>query len=120
MKVRLIKTFEIDCAHHLPCFPQGHKCRGLHGHTMRVDVVVEGDMPPGQDYLVDFGDIKQIVEPVRQELDHKLLNEIEGLSVPTVENLAHWLWRRLKSELPALKMLRIHETPTNICEYEGE
>lgn len=120
MKVRLVKTFDFDCAHHLPCFPQGHKCRGMHGHTMRVDVIIEGDMPEGQDYLIDFADMKAVIDPLRQQLDHKLLNEVEGLAVPTVENMAKWIWNRLKPDLPMLKLLRVYETPNNVCEYWGE
>jgi 6-pyruvoyltetrahydropterin/6-carboxytetrahydropterin synthase len=120
MKVRLIKSFEFDAAHHLPCFPPGHKCREIHGHTMKVEVVIEGQMPPGQDYLIDFGDIKRCIEPIRAQLDHKLLNDIEGLGVPTVENLSRWIWDRLKPDLPLLAMLRVHETAGNVCEYAGE
>ncbi len=120
MKVRLIKSFDFDCAHHLPCFPPEHKCHGLHGHTMRVDVVIEGDMPPDRDYLVDFGEVKQAVEPIRRQLDHKLLNDVEGLGVPTVENLSKWMWDQLKPRLPLLAMLRVHETAGNVCEYAGD
>ncbi len=119
MKVRLIKQFVFDCAHHLPCFPEGHKCRGIHGHTMRVDIVLEGEMPHGQDYLIDFAEVKDLFEPLRKQLDHRLLNEVEGLGVPTVENIARWIWVRLKPRLPELVLLRVYETETNICEYEG-
>jgi len=120
MKVRLTKSFDFDCAHHLPCFPPEHKCRGVHGHTMRVDVVIEGEKPADRDYLIDFGEIKQAIEPLRNELDHKLLNDVEGLNVPTVENLSKWLWDRLKPQLPMLTLIRVYETPTNVCEYAGE
>ena len=87
---------------------------------MRLDVVLEGEMPPEQNYLVDFAEVKELVEPLRNQLDHKLLNDVEGLSVPTVENIAKWVWDRLKPCLPELVMLRIHETEMNICEYSGE
>ena len=119
MRVSLTKTFEIDCAHHLPCFPEGHKCRNIHGHTMRIDIIIEGELPPGRDYLVDFGDIKQAIEPIRQQLDHKLLNDIEGLEVPTVENMCVWVWQQLEAKLPHLTAIRIYETPQNMCEYRG-
>ncbi len=120
MRVRLIKSFDFDCAHHLPCFPEGHKCRGLHGHTMKVDLVLEGDMPAERGYLVDFGDIKKAVEPLREQLDHHLLNEIEGLEVPTVEHISAWIWVRLKPVLPELSLIRVYETADNACEYWGE
>lgn len=117
MRVSLTKSFEIDCAHHLPCFAEGHKCRNIHGHTMRVEVVLEGNVLQGRHYLVDFGDIKKAIEPVREQLDHKLLNDIEGLEVPTVENMCAWIWRKLQPTLPHLAAIRIYETPQNMCEY---
>ena len=119
MNVRLIKTFQIDVAHCLETFPEGHKCRRVHGHTMTVDVVLEGPVPEDRGYLVDFGEIKQAVEPLRKQLDHHMLNEIEGLAVPTVENLSKWIYDRLKPALPLLVMIRVHETPQNACEYVG-
>ena len=42
----------------LPTFPAGHKCRRLHGHSFRFDVVVEGEVDPAKGYLIDYGDIK--------------------------------------------------------------
>ena len=119
MRVRLIKSFDFDCAHHLPCFAEGHKCRNLHGHTMKVDLVLEGELPPGRDYLVDFSEIKKTITPIREQLDHKLLNDVEGLAVPTVENISRWLYDRIKPALPELTMVRVYETADNACEYEG-
>lgn len=84
---------------------------------MRVEVVLEGELAQGQHYLVDFGDIKQAIEPIRQQLDHKLLNDIEGLEVPTVEHMSRWIFQKLEPALPFLVAVRIYETPQNMCEY---
>jgi 6-pyruvoyltetrahydropterin/6-carboxytetrahydropterin synthase len=119
MFVTLVKSFEFDAAHHLPCFPEGHKCRNLHGHTYRVDLVIEGDMPDDQHYLVDFGDIKAVAEPVRAMLDHTCLNDIEGMKTPTAERICEWIHDRIKPHLPLLTMVRVYETPTSYCEYRG-
>lgn len=119
MNVRLVKTFTFEAAHRLPSFPEGHKCRRLHGHSYRVDVVVAGDVDPARGYLIDFGDVKAACEPVRQRLDHYYLNEIEGLENPTAEILAAWLWSRLKPVLPQLTEIVIHETCMSRCEFRG-
>ena len=119
MRVSLTKSFGFEAAHYLPSFPEGHKCRRMHGHSFRVDVVVEGDLPEGQHHLVDFGEIKALVEPLRRRLDHHLLNEIEGLEHPTSERLAEWLWVRLHPALPLLSRIVVHETCTSACEYRG-
>lgn len=119
MVVRLSKSFRFEAAHDLPTFPEGHKCRRLHGHSFRFDVVVEGDVDPARGYLIDYGDIKKVADPLVKRLDHYYLNEIEGLENPTSENLARWIWDRLKPSLPLLSAVVVHETCTSVCEYRG-
>ncbi|HZK79807.1 MAG TPA: 6-carboxytetrahydropterin synthase QueD [Humisphaera sp.] len=119
MHVRLSKSFHFEAAHDLPTFPPGHKCRRLHGHSFRFDVIVEGDVDPDKGYLIDYGAIKTAAEPIVRQLDHYYLNEIEGLSNPTSEILAKWIFDRLKPALPLLKSIVVHETCTSSCEYAG-
>ena len=119
MFVRLSKTFRFEAAHHLPTFPDGHKCRRLHGHSFRFDVVVEGDVEPAKGYLIDYGDIKKAAEPLVKKLDHYNLNDIEGLQNPTSEVLSKWIYDRLKPDLPLLTAIVVHETCTSSCEYQG-
>ncbi|MBC7783073.1 MAG: 6-carboxytetrahydropterin synthase QueD [Burkholderiales bacterium] len=119
MKIRLVKTFRFEAAHSLPTFPEGHKCRRLHGHSFRFDVAVEGDVDPAKGYLIDYGDIKRICDPIVRQLDHYHLNEIDGLSNPTAEMIAKWLWDHIKPQLPLLAKISVYETCTSACEYEG-
>jgi 6-pyruvoyltetrahydropterin/6-carboxytetrahydropterin synthase len=119
MFVRLTKQFHFEAAHDLPTFPPNHKCRRLHGHSFRFDVVVEGQVDPEKGYLIDYGDIKKAVDPIVSRLDHYYLNAIDGLSNPTAENLAKWLWDRLKPGLPFLVSIKVYETCTSECEYRG-
>ena len=119
MRVRLSKTFHFEAAHDLPTFPADHKCRRLHGHSFRFDVVVEGEVDPAKGYLIDYGDIKRVTEPLVKRLDHYYLNDIEGLSNPTSENLARWIFDRLKAELPLISAVIVYETCTSTCEYSG-
>ena len=120
MRVRLSKSFRFEAAHDLPTFPDGHKCRRLHGHSFRFDVIVEGEVAPEKGYLIDYGDIKRVADPVVKRLDHYYLNDIEGLANPTSENLAKWLWERLRPALPQLAAVIVHETCTSTCEYRGK
>jgi 6-pyruvoyltetrahydropterin/6-carboxytetrahydropterin synthase len=120
MRVRLSKTFRFEAAHDLPTFPEGHKCRRLHGHSFRFDVVVEGEVAEERGYLIDYGEIKRVAEPIVRRLDHYYLNEVPGLGNPTSENLARWLWEALKPALPMLALIVVHETCTSTCEYRGE
>ena len=120
MIVRLSKSFHFEAAHDLPTFPPDHKCRRLHGHSFRVDVIVEGEVDPAKGYLIDYGDIKQAVDPLVKRLDHFYLNKIEGLENPTSEILAKWLWDRVKPVLPQVSAVIVHETCTSACEYRGK
>ena len=119
MRVRLTKTFHFEAAHDLPTFPPDHKCRRLHVHSFRFDVIVEGEVEPEKGYLIDYGDIKKVVDPIVRRLDHYYLNEIAGLSNPTSENLAKWLWDQIKPVLPLLAEIVVHETCTSSCQYRG-
>jgi len=119
MKVRLSKSFRFEAAHDLPTFPAGHKCQRLHGHSFRFDVIVEGEVDEKLGYLIDYGEIKKVVDPLVRRLDHFYLNEIEGLGNPTSENLARWIWRELQPRLPMLSSIVVHETCTSTCEYRG-
>lgn len=119
MRVSLTKTIDFEAAHWLPTFPEGHKCRRLHGHSFKVDLVISGEVDPAKGYLQDFGEIKAATDPIRQRLDHYCLNDIEGLDNPTAEQLAKWIYDRLRDALPMLERVRVRETCTSAAEYAG-
>ena len=120
MNVELAKTFTFEAAHRLPMVPEGHKCQRLHGHSFKVEVKAAGEVNPEMGWLVDYSDIKEAFQPLWAQLDHHYLNEIEGLENPTSENLAHWIWVRLKPILPQLSELVVHETCSSRCIYRGQ
>jgi 6-pyruvoyltetrahydropterin/6-carboxytetrahydropterin synthase len=68
----------------------------------------------------DFGDVKQAFKALEDQLDHRYLNDVSGLENPTSENLARWIWRHLKPELPELCCVIVKETCTAGCIFEGE
>jgi 6-pyruvoyltetrahydropterin/6-carboxytetrahydropterin synthase len=115
----IFKELTFDAAHYLPQLPQGHKCRGMHGHTYHLKVWIEGK-PDEAGWVMDFADVKQKLHPVLDLLDHKVLNDVEGLTNPTCELVAVWIWRKLKPVLPSLKKVELHETPTSGVVYEGD
>ena len=120
MHAQLTRTFQFEAAHWLPTFPEGHKCRRLHGHSFRVEIVVGGEVDPARGYLVDFGEIRDAVTPLIDQLDHRLLNDIDGLSNPTAELLAKWIYDRLRPAQPLLVAVRVHETCTSTAEFRGD
>ncbi|MEU4570294.1 6-carboxytetrahydropterin synthase QueD [Micromonospora sp. NPDC023956] len=117
--MEIFREFTFEAAHRLPNVPEGHKCARLHGHSYRVAVHVSGDVDPQAGWVMDFGDLKQAFEPVRDRLDHHYLNEVPGLENPTSEVLARWIWDRLADRLP-LSAVSVRETCTSGCVYRGE
>ena len=69
---------------------------------------------------MDFTDIKNAFQPIYDCLDHHYLNDVPGLENPTSENLARWIWQRLKPALPALSKVVVQETCTAGCVYRGD
>jgi 6-pyruvoyltetrahydropterin/6-carboxytetrahydropterin synthase len=116
---RLQRDYRFESAHFLPKVPPGHKCARMHGHSYAVTVLLEGEVDPQTGWLIDFADIDDRVAPVIRMIDHRVLNEIDGLANPTSELLAAWLWRRIVDVLPGMVELTVVDTPTSRCVYRG-
>lgn len=116
----IYKQFTFDSAHFLPNVPEGHKCREMHGHTYLLTLYAEGPVKHPEGWVMDFGDIKNIMRPIIDILDHHLLNDVPGLENPTAELLAIWLWNKVKPRMPMLKRIELKETPTSGVSYEGD
>ncbi len=117
--MEIFKEFTFDSAHWLPFVPDDHKCRRMHGHTYIVRLYLQGELHPTLGWVTDFADIKAAWKPLEQQLDHRLLNDIPGLENPTAENLALWIWNRLKPQLPLLSKVMVCENQTSGVEYTG-
>ena len=119
MSTTVVREVRFEAAHHLPRTPEGHKCRRLHGHSYRVEIHVTGPVDPEKGWVCDFDDLRRAFTPLREQLDHHTLNDIEGLENPTSELLARWIWERLSPALPGLSAVVIAETCTSRCIYNG-
>ncbi|MEK7330497.1 MAG: 6-carboxytetrahydropterin synthase QueD [Candidatus Eisenbacteria bacterium] len=121
MRVELTKSYTFEAAHRLPMVPADHKCARMHGHSFRIEVAVAGEVDERTGWLIDFGDITAVVEPLlKSELDHRTLNDVSGIENPTSENLCRWLWKRLQPRIAGLSTITVHETCTARCTYRGD
>ena len=113
------KEFRFDAAHQLDAGPEGDpRYRRLHGHSYQVEVWVRG---PRTQYgwVVDMGDLERRLSRIHVELDHRFLNEIEGLGPPTMENIAAFVWSCL-ADLPQLHRVIVKRQQSGEgCEYFG-
>lgn len=98
----------INAAHQLPHVHPKHRCRNMHGHDFRIRIVVQGRVnrdcdearivQPGEvGMVIDYDRVLEAWGPLFEKLDHRVLNDVEGLENPTCENLAVWILRRTPS-----------------------
>ena len=120
MDATISRSFTFEAAHLLPKLPKSHKCRRLHGHSFQVEIVVAGPCDPELGWVMDYADVSAAFRPLWQRLDHRYLNDIAGLENPTSEQIAAWLWKRLKRKLPSLTEVVVAETCTARCVYRGQ
>lgn len=120
--MEICKTFTFDSAHQLP-WHQG-KCKNFHGHTYKLEVYLQGKINE-QGVLVDFGDVKSVVNrEIIEKLDHKLLNEI--YDNPTAEIMAKRIFVTLNNCFISypnnvrISKIILWENPTSKVIYRGE
>lgn len=128
MNYKITKAFTFDAAHRLPHYDG--PCANMHGHTWRVEVTLSSDLIIGQGpkrgMVVDFKDIKRLVGPLIDSIDHQVLNDVEGLiGNPTAEVIAAWLFRSISAMLradspapvaPKLHAVKVWESADSCCE----
>ncbi len=119
MHAEIVQEFTFEAAHHLPALAPGHACARIHGHSYRVAIHVAGPVDARTGFVVDFHDVEAACAPVVARLDHRLLNEVEGLPNPTAEHIAAWIWDRIAASLPGLVQVEIWETPASRVVYRG-
>ncbi len=111
--MRLGITDHLDCAHLLPGHP---KCGRLHGHTYRVEVVIDGE--PRDGMVIDFGELKAQVRSVLSRYDHRHWNDF--MDYPTVENVCQRLADELCERLAFPFAIRVYEGHAKWAETRGE
>ena len=96
------KAVTFEAAHYMPAKPDGHPYKRMHGHSFRLEAAVRGRIQPDAEWVADFAALTAALNALAHELDHGLLNEIEGLETPTLERVCLWVAARLKTDWPGL------------------
>jgi 6-pyruvoyltetrahydropterin/6-carboxytetrahydropterin synthase len=134
--VTVTRRLMFNAAHrvHNPDLPDAEnerlfgKCNNpnWHGHNYTLDVSVRGPIDPRTGYVIDLGELKQLVrERVVDRIDHKNLNLdvpfMQGI-IPTSENIITAIWRELAPAVRPGRLVRLvlWETANNYVEYTGE
>jgi 6-pyruvoyltetrahydropterin/6-carboxytetrahydropterin synthase len=118
--MRIYKEFTFEAAHLLPSAPPGHPNARVHGHSFRVRIAIDGEPNAETGVVVHFDDLETALADARDALDHRFLNDVEGLSQPTLERIAIWLWDRLHNQLPGLAEIVVaRDSCREGCIYRG-
>jgi 6-pyruvoyltetrahydropterin/6-carboxytetrahydropterin synthase len=117
--MKISQAFRFEAAHRLPNVPPSHRCSRLHGHSYRIEIQLDGPVDPVTGFVADFFDMEAGFADIMQALDHQCLNDVAGLANPTAENIAVWIWERLKQKLRHLASVRVYETADCWAEYDG-
>ena len=114
-------------------FSSGHylrnyrgKCENPHGHNYKVRVTLRGEALDESGLLLDFKELKKVLRPVVEYLDHQMINDLEPFTTvnPSAENLAKYFFdqtnthlRDLTSGRVKVKDCTIYETDTSAATY---
>ncbi|UZG44488.1 6-pyruvoyl trahydropterin synthase family protein [Caldimonas thermodepolymerans] len=106
MQYELTQRFYFEAAHTLERTVDAEPSRRIHGHTYHCEVALRG-APDERGMVMDLGHLRRALEPLRDALDHRLLDEVPGLERPTLEGLCAYVAQRLAPRLPQLAWVRV-------------
>jgi 6-pyruvoyltetrahydropterin/6-carboxytetrahydropterin synthase len=115
----LTKSFRFEAAHSLAGTSLGELSEEVHGHSFRAEVVLRGTPDPSTGMLADLTRLEQELQALRSTLDHKLLNRIERLGLPTLENLSRFIWERVRHIGHVVRVSVHRDSCGESCTYFG-
>lgn len=117
----IYREFTFEAAHQIPQLPEWHACGRMHGHTYRVEVWLRAAMPEGKPWFFDWNALDDPIAKILGLVDHRLLNDVAGLSIPSCENVAIWMWKALVAFGAGqhLYKIKIYEGMRSGLEYYG-
>ena len=115
----LTKSFRFEAAHALTGTTLGEASEEIHGHSFRAEVSIRGAPNPDTGMVLDLGLLDRSIAEVRKQLDHKLLNKVEALGPPTLENLSRFIFERVE-HAGKITRVSVHRDSCNeSCTYFG-
>ncbi|HKS17868.1 MAG TPA: 6-carboxytetrahydropterin synthase [Bradyrhizobium sp.] len=115
----LTKSFRFEAAHALPGTTLGPASEEIHGHSFRAEVSVRGTPDPQTGMVLDLGLLERSMAEVRKTLDHKLLNRVEALGPPTLENLSRFIWEKVQDAGKITRVSVFRDSCNESCTYYG-
>ena len=96
------------------------KCEALHGHNWKIEISLYANALNQQGMVMDFKKLKDKLEKVLSELDHKYLNELPHFKKqnPTSENISRFIHEQLSEGMTKKMKVCVWETDTSCASFE--
>ena len=115
----LTKSFRFEAAHALSHTTLGEVSQEIHGHSFRAEVTIRGVPDAVTGMVMDLGLLDRELDSLRATLDHKFLNRIEAIGIPTLENLSRFIWDRVAAAGPVVRVGVFRDSCNESCVYFG-
>lgn len=121
----LTKTFRFEAAHTLHRKPElgageVESSRRIHGHSYRAEVTVRGVPDATTGMILDLSLLEAALQSAEDGLDHRFLDEVEGLGPATMENLSRWIWEHVAGSIDGLCRVTVfRDSQGETCSYFG-
>ena len=105
----ITKQFTFEAAHYFPNMPEGHIYKKIHGHSFVVEVTFSGKKNKHNQWVTDFDELSKSLNEIKKKLDHKCINDIKEIGIPSLENISSWIGKQLQkkySNLCSIKLSR--------------
>lgn len=109
-RYRIWKELTLDSALQLRRAPDGSPLRRIHGHTYTLRLHLSAPLDEVMGWTVDFGDVKELFDPIFKSLDHHPLHEIADLADCDTASIATWILEKSRAQLPQLDRVDLYET----------
>jgi 6-pyruvoyltetrahydropterin/6-carboxytetrahydropterin synthase len=107
---RIWKEMTLDSSTALTRAPVGDQRRRIHGHTYTLRLHLHAPLDTVMGWIVDFGDVKELFDPVFKRVDHQALHELAGLGTADCAGIARWIRHEIAADLPAVDRIDLFET----------
>ena len=103
----ITKQFTFEAAHYFPNMPEGHIYKKIHGHSFVVDVTFYGKKNKESQWVTDFDELTKSLNEIKKKLDHKCINDIKEIGLPSLENISSWIGKQLQKKYSNVRSIKL-------------
>jgi 6-pyruvoyltetrahydropterin/6-carboxytetrahydropterin synthase len=110
-KYRIWKEQRFESALKLSHLAKSDKRNKLHGHSYMIRLHLQAELDQVMGWTVDYGDVKQLFNPIYKQLDHQQLDQLAGIKQADNASLLYWIKNKMSDSLPQLDRIDLYNMP---------